>query len=66
MFAPILKTQQEHILPRDSLDHTSQILPQPSQKSFQYLLLKLTYFGLDNRPRHDLSPPPLYLCYVWG
>ena len=58
IFAPILKPHQEPLLPRYSLDHTSLLLPQLPQKHFPYLLLQITYLGLDNFPHHDIFPTP--------
>ena len=64
LLTPILKPHQEPTLPRDSLDHTSQLLPQPPGKSFPYLLLQLTYLFLHHHPHQDLVPLPsaLPLC----
>ena len=66
IFAPILKYHQEPRLSRFYLYHTSQLLTQPPQKYFPYLLLQITYLDLDNCPYHYLVTLPLCLRCVGG
>ena len=66
LLTPILKPQQEPPLKRGSLDHTSQLLPQPPGKQFPYLLLQLIYLCLHHLPHHDLVPPPCISAVCGG
>ena len=42
LLTPILKLHQENPLTRESLNHTSKLLPQPPGKYFHDLILQLT------------------------
>ena len=55
----VLKPHHEPPPPQDTLQHTSQLLPNPSLTNWPYLLLQLTYLGLYYRPLHDIFPPAL-------
>ena len=57
-FTPILKPQQNLLITRYPLYYTSQILNQSPRKYFRYLLLQLTYLGIDNHTHQYLVPPP--------
>ena len=64
----ILETHLISPLPKNLLNHTSHLLPQPPQKLLPDLLLHLTYLGLHNHPHHYLVTPIALLflrCWWW-